>query len=122
MKLITALTFALLLTLSGCGESDITGPATSDDAQPRLYDESEIVEHLGLVDDGSGTDSYIYRGPGQIECNIPVVLKSSDEVALYANAGDNVASNSIGSAGVKFNGDELASCQEALTEALADLE
>lgn len=124
MKFMTALVLAVTLLVAGCSSAEETGARDSagGDAQPRLFNESEIVEHLGLVDDGTGTESYVYRGPGQVVCDVYVVLASSQAVELYANAGDNVASNSIGSAGVKFGGAELADCQEALTAAMADLD
>lgn len=107
----TLLAVAAVVVLAGCsgGASEpVEDPAPA--AEARVWDEGEIVEHLGAEDLGDG----VYTVDG---CDIFVVLKTPQEVALYADAGDPVATTPDGTGGVKTT----AECVDTLTAALADL-
>lgn len=109
----TLLAVAGVVALAGC--SDGATEAAPTPGQEALggvvqWDEQAIVEHLGAQPIGDG--AYTVDG-----CEISVVLKTPQEVALYADAGDPVATTPDGSGGVKTT----AECVDGLTEALADL-
>ncbi len=81
------------------------------------YDQSQIVDFLHM----SSTDgdiSWQFNTEDATVCNISVVLISAASVSLYADAGDNVATNPDKTAGVKISDAEGASCHRYLTEAL----
>lgn len=103
------------------GEESATDESSEGEATENVqYDESAIVEHLNLKDDGTDTESYIFT-EGAAECPVSVILTDPSMVSLYADAGDNVATNPDASAGVKIVADEGSTCKKLITAALEDL-
>ncbi len=76
----------------------------------------DIIAHLGLDSNG-----YLKVPGSSITCEASVIMPNMTTVELYADAGDLVATNPNGTAGVKVssNGGERE-CLEFFTEALAD--
>lgn len=105
----------LILLLTACGGSDSKEPADT------VWNESEIVDHLGLVQNRGGM-SWTYRTDDGTRCNIAIVLTSASQVRLYKGAGDTVATTPGETAGVKIVDRERKTCLESITDALEDLE
>ena len=100
MKRAFLLAVVAAVALAGCGGS-----------KPAHYTERQISRALGTT-------------PGQSGCTVIVALTTPADVALYANAGDPVASNAARTAGVKFEAEGSASesaCQQLFTSRLTTL-
>ena len=108
--------------LAGCGAAaptaDPVAEPTVTAARPVAYDEADVVDHLGLTENPSGLSWTWSSASGS--CEVAVVLTTANAVALYADAGDIVATNSDGTAGVKITGDRKSTCRDEMDEALAD--
>lgn len=107
-----ATVIAAAFLLAACGSS-----GGDDGSATKVYDEADVVAHIGATADGNGSYTVSVEGA---ECAIPVVLTSAAAVAMYADAGDAVATNADRTAGVKITGDAQATCLEGLSEALSD--
>jgi hypothetical protein len=80
---------------SGCGGGGSGGGYNRPDAQS--FTDDQIAAALGVsreADESGVTDS-------DGECDVDVYLHNADEIALYADAGDPVATNPSGTVGVK---------------------
>ena len=117
----------LTLAVAGCSEGEpepeadvATPPADSAAAFPEdRWTEQEIVNAVGLREDGGW---YYYDAADGLECEIAVVMTSANMVAMYADAGDLVATNPDQTAGVKIGAtDDDRACHSALTTAFASL-
>ncbi|MBA0126296.1 hypothetical protein H0B56_12160 [Haloechinothrix sp. YIM 98757] len=117
--LITASALAAL-AVAGCSsdepaDTDSTGdtnpaPATSEAPEP--WTEEQIATHLDLTPTET-EGSYTYGDA----CQIPVIMTTPQEVELYAEAGDTVATTPDGTAGVKIVGD----CEPDVSAQLEDI-
>lgn len=125
MRSLTAV-LLLLLALTACGgdtgdDEPVDGESAeasggADDA-PVLYDNSEIIEHIGFEDTGSGFAETELEGGETCEV---LILTGAESLALYADAGDVVASNPDGTVGGKIISTAERSCFELVTERLSD--
>ena len=114
--------------LAGCGgdeESETAEPAetTTSEEVPEVstvHNASDIAAHIGV--ELTDTEDATWTTADGAECDLPIFLTTAQEVDLYAGAGDTVATNPAGTAGVKIVGGEQATCLDELTEALADFE
>ena len=107
-------TGAIILVLSaGCIGED-------EDPKPTTWNEREIVNHMDLTPSSSGL-SWTFRTDNGTTCNVAVVMTNANQVALYKNAGDTVATNEDGTAGVKITGGESRTCSDAAENLLKDL-
>lgn len=103
------LTVMAALAIAGCGSSD------GDDPAPKSWNESDVIARAGLqAQDGGLT----YRLKAHPQCVAAVILTTANEVELYGEAGDTVATNPDRTAGVKVTSDETATCATLFTEAL----
>lgn len=111
---------AAILASAGCGgeepQSQDGGTATTEaptDEMPAQADvtEQDIIDALGLTADDEGISYESAEG-----CQVAVVLDSPEEVAVYRDAGDTVATNAAGTVGVKIVGDDSGDCFGALSE------
>ena len=124
------------VALNACGGDDNGGgsDAESDGSgssevrnSTATYTKQDVIDALDLQvdEDYDGTpDRPAQEGDlGMVtpdgECDVSVVLNSKQEVELYAGAGDAVATNPAGNAGVKFS--DEPGCGEQLAEGLKSL-
>lgn len=105
---------ALVLAVLGAGVS--SGVA----AQQQVWNESEVVEALGLQRTKSGLSHFFTTGDG-VECAVAVVMTTGGAVRMYESAGDVVATNPGKTAGVKISARETRTCLEAATKLLEKL-
>ncbi|MDN4162935.1 hypothetical protein [Nocardioides abyssi] len=121
MKKMIAALAVMAMFATGCsnGSADNTRTAevSTSTAAPVQYDESAIVKHIGAVESDFG--SWFITTDNLVECEIAVILTTEVEVSTYADAGDNVATNPDGTAGVKIVAPEGATCNEELTKRLS---
>lgn len=133
-------TFTVLLTvlaLSGCGDDSENGAAgnpaseSSDSGQVQNataeYTADDVIQALDLQadEDSDGTpdraaqesDLSFVTPDGQ--CDIAVIMVNKQQVETYASAGDSVATNPAGNAGVKFS--DAPGCGDKLAEGLKKL-
>lgn len=85
-----------------------------EDLTAVVYNDSQIIEHLGL---DHNNEILISEG---VWCEASAILNSVGAVDLYADAGDVVATAPMGTAGVKVGGAEQKTCLDYFTNALAD--
>lgn len=111
----------------GCGGSDSDGGVQGEKSQnggrvlnsenPRnieQYTEQEVSRKLGLSEEG-----YL----GRQECVASVILTTPGSIALYADAGDVVATNEAGTVGVKvgtFEGESQTECASRFAKLLSE--
>ena len=112
---LAALTTAVLI-LAACGGS----------SGSKVWNETEIVSALDLVKPAGDTNpaSWDFTAPSGLVCHLFGIQTSKQEVDLYRSAGDPVATNPDGTAGVKVNisqTGEVRACLDALTEAMKQL-
>lgn len=105
---------ALTLALAGCGSSGSSTPQSSG----RAWTIGEFLRRSGLH---KSTDGLSYRLPQHPECTARILLRSSAEVDTYKNSGDVIATNPDGSAGIRVETGEPASCKTVFTQALGHL-
>lgn len=112
------------MTLARCIAASVAAMALTscgggDGASARVWDESEVLRLAGIesVDGGA-----VYRLKSAPDCQAAVVMTNKGTVDLYADAGDTVAKNPTGTAGVKVTSAEEATCAAAFTEALQAVE
>lgn len=110
-KSLLALTAITVMLGTACGGGEETAPV----GEPVIYDASQIVEAIGLDE-----DNYV-ETPEGVRCEAAAILTSPEMVAMYADAGDTVATNPDGTAGVKNVSSETATCQTFFEEKLATL-
>jgi hypothetical protein len=112
----TACAVLVATAVAGCGggEKAATSPPASA-ASPRVWDESQVLRLAGIeaVDDGLS-----YRLKAHPDCTAAVVMTTAAGVRTHASAGDTVATNPDGSAGVKVVAAEAATCLRLFTVAL----
>jgi len=112
----TACAVLLAAAVAGCGggEKAATSPPASA-ASPRVWDESQVLRLAGIepVDDGLS-----YRLKAHPDCTAAVIMVTAGQVQTYSGAGDTVATNPDGSAGVKVTAAEAATCLRLFTVAL----
>lgn len=112
-RYVAALVVVVMIALSGCGSSDVkenSSPSTAPTAAVQV-DESQVVEYLGLK-------NYRFKTDDGTTCEVSVVMTNANMVNMYAEAGDNVATNKDGTVGVKISSSEAVTCQVALAERL----
>jgi hypothetical protein len=102
-----ALLVLAAVCLAGCGTT-----STASNTEP--WTEQQVTEAAGLTSDSDGLSWQTPTG-----CSVAVIMKSQAEVDTYTSAGDSVATNPDGTAGVKFDGDPA--CGRELTAALSKL-
>lgn len=112
---------ALLLaaSLCGCGGSSDSNGYNRPSA-PK-HSEEEIAAALGVHRDESG----IAWEDNAQECVASVIMTTPDQVKLYADAGDPVATNPSGTVGVKvgtYQGVDARMCFDRFQTALKKLE
>ena len=100
------------LALGGCGSSGSSEPVSSGRAWT-------IGQFLRLTGFHRGKDGLSYTLPSHPECVARILLRSSAEVDTYKNAGDVIATNPDGSAGVRVENGSPAACKAVYTQALA---
>jgi hypothetical protein len=109
----------LLIVMSGCG-SERGGTSGSTQApkpiSDRVWDESQVLRLAGIE---TNDDGISYRLTAHPECTAAVVMVSANSVETYRSAGDTVATNPDGTAGVKVTAAELQTCLQRFTEALS---
>ena len=115
-KALLALSAATLLLGTACGAGEEAPDEQAPMGEPVIYDASQIAEVIGL-----DANNYVTT-PDGVKCEAAVILTSPQHVAMYADAGDTVATNPAGTAGVKNVSSEKATCQSFFEEKLADLE
>lgn len=130
---------ALTLTLTSCSsgqeaaEATPEPPPTDTTTPPAVYDEAEVIDHLGvkirpdgdnvpndfLYDDGSYVADYRWESPDGEVCFLSNIITSAGEADM---AGPSKVLDPTGAAGVEFYADteNLATCSDLLTAALAD--
>lgn len=101
-------------------QAPASGVPLEGDAEPTadastfvFYDRSMILAHLGAKGERIVTRD-------GVECEVSVVLTDATEVALYADAGDVVATNPDRTAGVKITSSEKQTCHDEVTSRLRD--
>lgn len=93
-------------------------PVTEEAVDPISYNESDVVSHMGMTEDYG---SYYLKDPATgAVCEAAVVLTTASGVSLYADAGDNVATNLDRTAGVKDVSAESDTCMALFNERLVD--
>lgn len=104
-----------VVLLAACGGSEANNDSASEDSAQRaaVHDESDVRAHIGLDESGFVTT------PEGVECEAAVVMTNGNQVSMYADAGDVVATNPDGTAGVKVIAAEQATCLDFFTEALS---
>lgn len=104
----------LVLLISACGDgsNDEDNPVTSG-----TTGEGDIVSHMNLAANDS---SWLFDSDDGESCPIDLILTSPVDVQARENAGDVVAVNEAGSAGVVLPADVSASCHDAAINLLAD--
>lgn len=117
-----AVTLVAVITLFGtaaCGDKTekVSQPVKpqaveTTQAAPVVYNESDILDWIGAKNS-------VYTTPDGVKCEIAVVMTNREMVSMYADAGDVVAPNADGTAGVKITSPEAATCQQVITERLA---
>lgn len=117
MKKIFAVSLAaLLLIVSGCTGSD------DNDKQPDTETAGgSLAEHMGLQQ-VSDYSSWTFETAAGETCTVDLLLDTPVKVQEHENAGDVVAVNSAGSAGVKLPSDVTDTCHDATIDHLADHE
>jgi hypothetical protein len=115
-KLLGGLLLSGAVAIAGCGGSDATsqpGPGgTVRNVNP--WTEQQVMTAAHLTPEDGGVSWTTSTG-----CTVSVIMVSRNEVATYADAGDPVATNSDGTAGVKFDG--TAKCAKELESGMAGL-
>lgn len=109
---VIAAAVAAVVLVGGCRGSG------GGSAAPRVWDQSQIVHHLGLHEDAG---SWTVTVAGGVTCDVAVVLTDAGQVNQYRAAGDIVAINPSGTAGVKIVTAQEATCLRELTSRLATL-
>lgn len=112
-----AVTGALALTVL------VVGLPAGAQAQQRVWNESEVVEALGIKERKSrygNTISYFLTDQGK-ECETGVVLTTGSGIRMYKKIDDAVAVNPDGTAGVAILSRETRTCLEAATKLLEKL-
>ena len=100
-------------------DSSRSVPASSEGAVPApSFDDQDVRRYLHIGPEKFG--EYTYRAPDGTRCELAVILAGALSVSLYADAGDNVASNPTRTAGVKIVDEKGQKCHALLTRALAD--
>ena len=124
------LSFALAACGSSATEEPAAAPASAPPAPLVVFDEAEVMGHLGIVKRGEDEGpegfetgdvtfgDYRWEGPEGTICILSNVITSAGEAG---QAGEPVL-NPAGTAGVEFYVDmeNAGTCAELLTEALAD--
>lgn len=114
----TACAVLLAAAVAGCGGGDKAATSTAAPraaASVRVWDESQVLRLAGI----EAVDNEIsYRLRAHPACTAAVVMVTAGQVQTYAGAGDTVATNPDGSAGVKVTAAERATCLRLFTEAL----
>jgi hypothetical protein len=106
----------LCAVIAGCGgNADDSAQSEGGRDGGKDLTEQQVINGLGLTTSDNGLT---YQAPGG--CEVAVVLNTPQEVALYSDAGDTVATNDGGTAGVKLVA-QRASCTSALSQQLNDL-
>lgn len=105
-----AVLMTLVVASSGCSN-----------AEEKIWNESEVVDALNLSQGSMGV-GFSFVSKDGVECNVAAVLTTKTAVELYRKAGDVVASNPSGAAGVKIVTKESRHCLESAEAALSSLE
>lgn len=122
MKVIKTLAAAACLVLAGCSDSGGSSEAKEVE-QGRIWDKSEVVEAVGLVEDNQGGwTSWHFTTIGGVKCKVAVIMTTGNAVELYASAGDAVATNADRTAGLKITAAETKTCLKAANELMSALD
>jgi hypothetical protein len=97
-------------------ETSRTGSESSPDPiSSRVWNESEVLKLAGIETKDNGLTYQLVAHPG---CTAAVVMTTANGVETYRSAGDTVATNPDGTAGVKVTAAETQTCQRRFTDAL----
>ncbi len=125
MTTLLAMTAVSLLALAGCGrdEEKSSTPTKESSPEARAYSEAEIMEAGGIVEDAESATAGEWTN--ESGCGIAVILVNESMVKLYGDAGDTLATNPSGTAGVKVvdgaDGTDRDACVEELEAAFEKL-
>ena len=115
MKKIFAVSLAALaLVLSGCSGSDDDANADSPESSGNT-----IADHMDLQQ-ASDDSTWTFETADGETCTVELLLDTPIKVQEHENAGDVVAVNPAGSAGVKLPADVSDSCHDTAIELLSD--
>lgn len=107
---------AVIASAAGCGDGSSGSSDPGPVPAPKAHVTEEDVMRLAQIVTNDGGLTYEHTPTG---CKMAVVLLGRGTVDLYAEAGDNVASNPDRTVGVKIVDKREQECHSALTEALA---
>lgn len=116
---------AVVMVASGCSGTitiDFGSPSGSTErSETQVWNESEVVDAVGLRKNDRGSGWTFSADSGRF-CDVAVVMTNKSQVDLYVNAGDVVATNPSGTAGVKIVDAESRSCLDTAEKRLRDLD
>ena len=112
-----AVLLVLAVAVAGCGSGNDSGSSETSTAAPvvRSWDESQVLRLAGIE---KAANRISYRLAAHPSCTAAVVMVTAGQVQTYASAGDSVATNPDGTAGVKVTAAERATCMRLFTRAL----
>jgi hypothetical protein len=116
MRTLAIIIAAAAVLVAGCGGSSDAKPtgAVPAPSAPE-YTEQKVMQRANIITKDNGI-TYNHKPSG---CQLAAILIGSEMVAMYADAGDTVASNPDRTVGVKITDDPP--CHQKLTAELADL-
>ena len=114
-RTIASVCAAAVLLVGGCSSSDGEEQGETGDTG------STIAQHMGLQQAGYDTNWTFLTADGET-CTVEILLDTPLKVQDHENAGDVVAVNTAGSAGVKLPADVSDNCHDTAIDLLSDFE